>query len=926
MSITAMKQFYITLIAAAFYSFFASAQHFNPLQTSKQNNLQNLGEIQLAFDNWARHQDATAIKGNKPFYRWLWFNQMRQSEDETFSIARTYFEAGQMVSRKKNNGKDFVLNSWVPAGPVDLVPSTSSSPIHDLGRLNCIAFHPTDANTFWVGAPQGGIWKTTDGGQNWMPLGDDLPVMRISDIAVDPINPDVMYICLGDYGYMALMNIYTARATHYGLGVYKTTDGGQTWEPTGLTFDLLEDVESLMRRVFINPENTSELVAAGVSGIYKSQDAGETWTQASTEFVWGFEQGADNYQVVYATTFEYQNSICGIMKSIDFGESWEFLNTGIPENDTVIRIEVAVAPSDNNFVYAACSGYDDAFYAFYRSVDGGESWQMTADSSQRNIFGQFNGDHTNKLAQASYDLWVMVDEYNPEAVYTGAMNIWGSKDGGENWDICSLGLDWFGESIHFDHHFVKKSPLDNKTYFCGDGGLFRTDSLVIGNSHLVDSCFNGNYLYPECYQFETQWENLSSGLVITEFYRLGLSYNSPGFVIAGSQDNCVFYKNNTDDWINLTQGDGMECMLHPDDPEILYASNQFGVMYKSTNGGQNMSVNPITIPMLAAEGFGVWVTPFQMDQDEPQTLYAGFRNVWKSTSSGASWAKISNFSNMPGQTLPQPIWDMALCPTNPDVIYVSKQPYPAAFLGLQGELWKTIDGGENWEEITASAFFNSANYINDIAITENPDKAYVALSGFSSTRKVFMTEDGGQSWENISGSLPNIPITTIVHQMSSDMNDLYIGCDLGVFYRNDEMDDWELFSDNLPNVIVNELEIDYTDSKLYAATYGRGIWFADLMNPITGMVEGDKGLRNLEITLLPNPCSDAFSVSIAGGSIQVLVIQLIDIIGNVKISDEISYLAANDRLSYSISELPAGLYFVKVSTGGQSKVCRLIKK
>ncbi len=856
----------------------------------------------------------------------MWFDQMRQAEDATANIARNYFDAGQTISEEKSRAHDFMLNAWVPAGPIDLVPSTASEPIHDLGRLNCIAFHPGDANTFWVGAPQGGIWKTTDGGQNWMPLGDNLPVMRISDIAVDPTNPDVMYICLGDYGYMALFNVYTARATHYGLGVYKTTDGGETWEPTGLTFTLLEDVESLMRRVFINPENTSELIAAGVSGIYKSADAGETWTQVSDEFVWDFEQEPGNYQVIYATTFEHINSICGVMKSADFGQTWEFLNTGIPATDSVVRIEVCIAPSDNNYVYAACSGYDDAFYAFYQSTDAGGSWQMVSDSSQINIFGQINGDHNIKLAQASYDLWVMVDEYNPEVVYSGAMNIWGSGNGGESWDICSMGLDWFGESIHFDHHYVRKNPLDNKIYFCGDGGLFRTDSLVIGDSHLFDSCYLGNYLYPDCYQFETQWENLSGGLAITEFYRLGLSFNNPGYVIAGSQDNCVFFKNAADEWINITQGDGMESMLHPNNPDVLYASNQFGVMYKSTNGGQNMSTNPITIPMLVAEGAGVWVTPFQMDQNQPQTLYAGFRNVWKSISSGASWTKISNFSNMPGQIQPLPIWDMALCPANPDVIYVSKQPYPAAFLGLQGELWRTTDGGGNWEEITASAFLNSANYINDIAVAENPDKAYVVLSGFSNTRKVFVTVDGGQSWENISGSLPNIPVTSIVYQLGSAFDDLYVGTDLGVFYKNDEMDDWELFSDNLPNVVVNELEIDYTDSRLYAATYGRGIWYADLINPVTGLEENDLVFQNLEIAVSPNPCTNDFSVTIAGGANQPFVVQLIDILGNVKISNQVSSSVAAIPFSYSVADLPAGLYFVRVSSGNQSQVCRLVKR
>jgi len=919
-----MKALYITLVFTLQISFFGYSQQFSPLKTANHHKLQSIGEMQKAFGEWSGQQDPISVKGNKPFHRWMWFNQMRYT-DSPRKAELEYFKAGQMISRVKASKQGFALNAWIPAGPTDLAPSTSGSSIHDLGRLNCIAFHPTDVNTWWVGSSQGGVWKTTNGGENWIPLGDNLPAMRISDIAVDPTNPDVMYICIGDYGYMGFFSYYLARPTHYGLGVYKTLDGGNTWEPTGLTLLIEEGMESLMRRVFINPDNTQELVAAGVSGIYKSMDGGINWELVNNSFVWDFESDPSNYETIYATTWEYINGETSIMKSTDFGNTWETLDSGIPATDTVLRIEICVAPSDEDYVYAACGGMDDAFYAFFRSSNGGESWVKTADSSQINIFGQTNGAPDNKLAQSSYDLWVMVDKYNPELVYTGAMNIWGSADAGETWNPCSFGFDYFGESVHFDQHNVRENPLDNKLYFCTDGGLFRTDSLIIGNRQLFDSCWTGNYLYPECYQFETEWENLSSGLVITEFYRLGLSLNNPGFVIAGSQDNCIFFKNDNDDWINLTQGDGMESMLHPNDPDVLYASNQFGVMYKSTNGGQNMSPNPITIPILNQEGLGVWVTPFQMDQQNPDRLFAGFRNVWRSLNGGTNWVKISNFSNMPGQTLPKPVWDMALCPADADVMYLSKQPWPAASLGFPGELWRTLDGGQNWENITTNAFSNLHNYINDIAVTEDPDRVYLVTTGFQAGQKVFTSEDGGQTWENISGSLPNFAVTSIVHQEGSSQNDLYIGTDLGVFYKNDDMPDWELFSDNLPNVVVNELEIDYVESKLYAATYGRGIWFADLLNPVTSLEEPGAWVRKMEVTATPNPCFDYFELNFENTPVNDLSIEIIDILGNIKYKDKITDVIEMKSKRINVHAFPAGLYFVSLSAANQSKVCRLIK-
>jgi len=920
-----MKKKFVLLSTVLLSVFTVFSQGFSLLPYARDKNTKSVGEVQDAFYSWSENQDISKIKGNKPFYRWMWFNQMRQPVAENQNLSWEYLRASQQLQDDKPEPGEFAFNAWVPVGPVDLVPSTSSAPIHDIGRLNCIAFHPSDPDIFWVGAPQGGIWKTTDGGQNWMPLGDRLPAMRISDIAVQTDNPDVMYICLGDYGYMGLFNVYIARPNHYGLGVYKTVDGGLTWQPTGLTFMIEDGFMSLLRRVFINPENPDELVAAGTSGVFRSMDAGDTWTQINDLFIWDFEQVPGDYKTIYATTFQGINGITGIYKSHDFGLSWKLLDTSIPKIDSIVRVEVVVAPSDTNFVYAACGGFDDAFYGFYRSTDAGQTWEMTADSSQINIFGQYNGDHTNKLAQSSYDLWLMVDEYNPEIIYSGAMNIWGSADGGETWNICSMGFDWFGESIHFDHHYVKENPLDEKIYFCCDGGLFRTDSLVLGNSRLFDSCYAINQLNPGCYQFETQWENLSSGLVITEFYRLGLSGDNPGYVIAGSQDNCVFYKDNQDQWLNLTQGDGMECMLHPSDPDILYASNQFGVMYRSYNGGQNMTANPVTLNILYQEGAGVWITPFLMDKQQPETIYAGFRNVWKSVNNGTSWSKISNFNNMPGYNQPKPIWDMALCPSDPLVMYVSKQPYPAAAIGNPGEIWRTIDGGLSWSNISTSTLPVSTTYINDIAVTENPDKAYIICTGFVPGKKVFMTENGGQTWVNISGTLPNIPATSIIYQEGSPLHDLYIGTDLGVFYTNDNLSDWQPYSDNLPNVVVNELEINYPESKLYAATYGRGIWAADLMNPVTGIDNEVNAFASLEAEVTPNPGNGLFTLTLHSTIDQVIRIEVVDIQGNVLKSEFFSVPPGIFSEKIELSHQPSGVYFIRLSSGNRSLVSRVMK-
>ncbi len=327
-----MRTIYTVIFVCFFFSI-GYPQGFNLYDPLKQNPDAGIAGLQLAFDEWAKDKDLSKTKINKPMQRWLWFSQARMQADDNVPVLNNYLESYQQIKAGKKNNT--FKNSWIPKGPFDLVNAPNSIIINNIGRLNCIAFHPDNPDIFWVGAPQGGIWKTENGGESWIPLGDDLPIMRISDIAVDPVDPDILYICIGDYGYLGFyiynLGYYPGRVTYFGLGVYKSTDGGLTWSPTGLTYDQEDGVESLMRRVFINPENTSELLAAGVAGIFKSDDAGTTWTQVSNRFVWDIEMQQDNYKVMYASTFEYNEDITGIMRTTDFGSYLaiiEYRNSG----------------------------------------------------------------------------------------------------------------------------------------------------------------------------------------------------------------------------------------------------------------------------------------------------------------------------------------------------------------------------------------------------------------------------------------------------------------------------------------------------------------------------------------------------------------------------------------------------------------------
>jgi photosystem II stability/assembly factor-like uncharacterized protein len=281
-----------------------------------------------------------------------------------------------------------------------------------------MAFHPTDPQTFFVGVAQGGVWKTTNAGISWTPLTDELPILRVSDIAIDANDPNIMYISLCDYAYIGVgLDLDDRkRHTHYGLGVFKTTDGGQTWAPTGLSFSQEDFDASLIRKVLINSENPNNLLACGVSGMYKSMDAGDTWEQILDSLFWDLVQDPADNQTLYAATGWLNAANVGsasIMKSTDFGNSWSVLPTEIPEQNAVQRIKIAIAPGNTNIIYAAAVDVVGGLHGIYKSLDAGNSWTSNVPSPS-NPLDAFEGDGAG--GQGTYDLTFHVDQFNPNKV------------------------------------------------------------------------------------------------------------------------------------------------------------------------------------------------------------------------------------------------------------------------------------------------------------------------------------------------------------------------------------------------------------------------------------------------------------------------------------------------------------------------------
>jgi len=876
------------------------AQSLLPVKTK---SLSNFKEQLIQYDTWLNHSPDLSQKGWKAYARYIEFNRTRLNPDGTLPDQKLVMDALKEVQSEKllcermKNGA-----GWSPVGPIERPESTSSSPSHGMGRVNCIAFHPTDPLTYWVGVAQGGVWKTTDGGETYSPLTDQLPILRISDIAVNPNNPDNIFLSVCDYAYIgvALNTDGRKRHTHYGIGVYRTDDGGITWQPTGLTFEQNGYDATLIRRVLIHPTQPGVLLAGGVSGIFRSVDDGASWEKVRDVTVWDFEQDFNQGAVVYATTGRVRNVGGGpatMLKSNDFGVTWAELPIGFPADESIGRTEIGLTPESSDYIYVVATDPSGGFYALYRSIDAGATWEVrnSYQNEGLNILHWSKGNSTG--GQGWYDLAILVDPKNKERLFVGGINMWTSSNGGQTWNPVTYWVMYHGFTLHADQHQYKYNPLDQKYYACTDGGVARTSEIIAGS-------WNDNYNWP------THWEERSNGMIITSFYRIGLSEMFPGYVIGGAQDNSTFYDRNGH-WINFIGGDGMDCMIHPDDPSIVWGSSQYGSLVRSDDGGGGFKgIRPTSSEK------GGWTTPMAMDQNNPNRIFTGYGNVYRSDNKGDSWTKLSNFPVISGYGKPAIISALALYPANSSTIYIAKRMhYPYI---TTSSVWATHNSNQ-WEEITAG--LPDSLYFTALAVDDNDSlSVWITCAGFLNGAKVYHSSDGGHTWQNQSWNLPNIPVNVVVHQNGSNNDVVYIGTDAGVYYTYNGLNEWILYSTQLPNVIVSDLEIHYPTQKLFAGTFGRGIWMTDLVEPASGV--NNPPFQNNTMEIYPNPASGFFNLRADGLQNHEVCVDLISITGSRVWSR--NYQVSQQKLTAEVPvNVPRGIYFVRLWDGKRLRTARI---
>lgn len=809
----------------------AANLHAQPwFPTNSNGNPPKLQDVIAAYEKNPLHAEAdedeetagVPIKEGKNYHfdRWLWYWKDHTDENGYLvSPVRAWNEWQNYIRKRKQMsaaGKTTDDQSdWTFQGP-------DSSPGHynGVGRINAIAFDPTDSNTYWIGSAGGGVWKTTTNGTSWTAIYNNLPLLGVSDIDINPLNPNTAYLCTGDGdGYDS-----------YSIGVLKTTDGGNTWDSTGLTFAAtdFQEINSLV----INPADTSSLFAATTNGLRHSTDAGASWT---TVLQGNFKQIVYNpadTNIVYLTGYPNNSSDAHILRSTDGGLTWQV----VTNVSNVQRINLAVTPANPAIVKAVFANDNNGLEGIYSSSDSGATFTQifSGGNCSNNILANPMAPGPSDCdGQAWYDLCIAISPTDSNVLYVGGVNTWGSQDGGYSWNIVN---QWYSglpgvETVHADKHFLGFNPIAPNALFEGnDGGIYKS------------------------YDPTTLWTDLTNGLGITQFYRIAVT-DMATFTIGGAQDNGSKLVNNGA-YHELTGGDGMQCQIDYSDPDILYTSSQYGAFNISTDGGnsfQNIS-NNIASPAPT----GSWVTPLVIDPSDPQVIYAGYDQVYQSGDRGQSWASISPvFDN--SATIDR----IAMATSNPAYMYVLDN----------NQLHYTTNLGGSWGNINGTF----TGTISDIIVNpKNEKNLWVTFSGYGST-KVAEYSLTTHTWKAHNSQLPQTPVNCIAIDSSNGL--IYVGTDNAVFYLDTTTNAWVLYNKHLPNVKVNDLQITYTTNELWAGTFGRAMWKTPKFEYSSGI--SIVPLASDVVTVSPNPNKGSFTIATKNSSFfnKAVAVRLMNMMG-----------------------------------------------
>jgi len=745
--------------------------------------------------------------------------------------------------RSMHAASPYAAVSWQYLGPKNIS-----------GRATDIAVADTSASRrIYVAYATSGLWKTDDDGATWQSLFDRMPTSSIGDIAVAPSNPLTVWVGTGE------ANLF--RASMAGVGVYKSTDGGRTFLHMGLT-----DSQTI-GRILVHPTNPNVVYIAAsghewtdneTRGVYKTTDGGKTWnkvfSRSTRTGAWDLVMDPTNPEVVYASMWqrvrrkwsdprvEAGYTEGGIWKTTNGGKTWVEANTGLPAAQYRGRIGIDVSLSNPKVLYAFVDNYEagrpakegerDAYTRpifearikaaeIYRTSDAGATWTKVSPSNE------FMSGHSGTYGWVFGQVRVHPTDEN--TVFTLGLRLNVSTDGGKT--ISEFANS---RSIHSDHHGLWIDPKKPDTiYSVNDGGFYSSEDA--GKT----------------------WKFAVSAAG-AQFYNLAVDTSHPAWVYGSIQDHNSFRgkldvsqgrdKIPAVEWERAPGGEGSHHAIDPSNPNIVYSHGFYGnftrsdLSVPSTQRGRGERGGAAQPPQPPApqrttnirpkdDGLRAqWMAPILLSPHDPNTVYVGYQFLFRSTNRGDTWEKISPdlTGNDPTQMLPkssseipyQTLTAVAESPRVKGLIYAGTD---------DGKLHVTGDAGKTWAELTEK--IPSKKWYSRVVPSQHADDVvYVTQRGREDDDfavYVYKSTDRGKTFTSLAGNLPAGPVN-VIRESATDPHVLFVGTDFGAFISTDGGKHWSVLGANLPTTQVSDMAIQPRDNVLVISTYGHGMWALDL--------------------------------------------------------------------------------------------------
>ena len=710
-----IKLFFFTTASISFAQINSNARWIKDLEVPLDKKILFENIVDAGNTYWETQDKNAKGSGYKPFKRWeaYWQNYVdeagylpsRQQLWDTWLKKKSSF---QMRTSSQSTTDE---SNWISVGPTDFLNRSTS--YLNLGRVNCITPHPTNPDIIYVGTPSGGIWKSTDSGLTYVALSDMLPQIGVSNIAIDHINPEIVYIATGD----------DDAGDSYSVGIWKSNDGGYTWTQTAMNPN---NSPSRIYELEMDQSDPSIIWAATNDGLFKTNNGGNAWSLLQSGAFQGVKQKPGDSSTIYAITEST------FFKSTDGGDSFTSSSFGLPRNSA--RMVMDVTEANNNLVYILASTNSYEFEGLYKSFDEGNTFVKMNNTTD--IY---------ESSQAWYDLAFTVSDTNENELYSGVLNIWKSSDGGNSFVKLN---EWFSRNetyTHADIHFLKF--YNNELYVGSDGGFFKSSNQG------------------------ATFSDMTANMAIGQFYRVSVSKQNANKIAGGTQDNGGFAYSNQ--WSSYHGGDGMESVIDPSNDELYYGFMQLGqTLFVNENSGMSNTtgysgptdgnwITPLSVNSESevfagydrlyrfenenftaiSSSFGTNIDVLELDPINSDIIYVATNEVlYKSSDRGVNFTNLGSFPNN--------LTSIEVNNNNNNILYVTTR-------GSSGKVYQSLNQGSSFSDISG----NLPPVVKNV-IKHQPDTPQNILY-LGTSLGVYRYDDNTNDWFAFENNLPNTSVTDL---------------------------------------------------------------------------------------------------------------------------------------------------------------------